>query len=288
MLEAGEPSPCFTYYYGMSYTDFKLTNVSANIVNEELVVKATVTNIGSCAGKEVVQVYMAAPDGLLEKPSKELKGYAKTDLLNPGQSQSLTIKTPIYWLTSYYEALNAWILDAGLYEFYVGTSVKQVNLAGTWNLPYMRVVKEDVGKIGFYNGREAPPVLSKYDSPAQQAAKLQRYVFPTPADPSSLVQPGTATALRGRYPGDHWMGAGQDDVPTDWVNWTNTTASLARNQADFTTRRITGGTIWQLIDVYNGARLGDANWDDALVFDVNGDGIVDLLDIAWIIATFIG
>jgi beta-glucosidase len=52
----------------------------------------------------------------LEKPAKELKGYAKTDELNPGQSQTITIQTPIYWLTSYSEDLGAWILDAGDYD----------------------------------------------------------------------------------------------------------------------------------------------------------------------------
>ncbi|MDR0380536.1 MAG: glycoside hydrolase family 3 C-terminal domain-containing protein [Oscillospiraceae bacterium] len=238
----------YEFGYGLSYTTFALSGLSAAVVGDELVATATVTNTGSRAGKEVVQVYMSAPDGTLEKPAKELKGYAKTDELAPGQSQTITIKTPVYWLTSYSEDLKAWILDAGAYDFYIGTSVKQVDLAGTWTLPALRVVEvADSPGAAPMNGREnlAFPVLSKFDDATTRTQKLEKFVFPT------AINPGTSRP--GHFPGEKSFVSNEEDFPEDWgTGWSNTTGDLARNQSDYRTRILPQGTPWQLIDVYNG------------------------------------
>jgi len=239
----------YEFGYGLSYTEFRVTNQSARIVGDELIATATVTNIGEYPGKEVIQVYMSAPDGLLEKPAKELKGFGKTDTLNPGQSQTLTIKTPLYWLASYETDMNAWILDAGTYNFYVGTSVKKVELAGSWNLAYMRVIEQLHARadVGPGNNYKDFPVLSKFMSEAEQAATLARYVVPVATNPANLVDLNGA-ALGPKYPGFTWDGHSQDEV--DWVNWV--AGPQAVNQADYRNRTIVG-RVYQLIDVYNGA-----------------------------------
>ncbi len=237
----------YEFGYGLSYTTFAISNVSASVVGDNLVATATVTNTGAYAGKEVVQVYMHAPDGTLEKPSKELKGYAKTDDLQPGQSQTVTITTPVKWLTSYSEKLEAWILDAGKYDFYVGTSVKQVSLAGSWTLPELRIVEQVKNRIQPQNGREklSFPVLSKFDNDETRAVKLAKFVFPT------AVNPGTSRLPH--FPGEKSFVSDAAAFPEDWgTSFSNTTEKLAQNQADYKTRTVVGDEPFKLIDVYNG------------------------------------
>lgn len=246
----------YEFGYGMSYTTFSLTGMSAKVVGDNLEAQVTVTNTGSVPGKEVVQLYMSAPDGTLEKPAKELKGYAKTDELNPGTSQTITISTPLYWLTSYSEDLEAWILDAGKYNFYMGTSVKQVDLAGSWTLDEMRVVEESAtGNAATEpkNGRKIDfPVLSKFDDAATRAQKLEKFVLPTAADPRTLINPTTESGYLGLYPGSKWFYTSQDEVPADWTDWSNSAGNFARNQDDFYDRRINSNTgARTLLDVYN-------------------------------------
>ncbi|MCC6095407.1 MAG: glycoside hydrolase family 3 C-terminal domain-containing protein, partial [Eubacterium sp.] len=87
-----------------------------------------VTNTGSCSGKEVVQLYYSAPQGLLGKPSRVLGAYQKTRLLQPGESQRVELVLPAARMSSYDDLgkvqKSAWVLEAGTYHFYVGTDVR--------------------------------------------------------------------------------------------------------------------------------------------------------------------
>ncbi len=95
-----------------------------------MTVTATVTNTGSVySGKEVVQVYFSAPDGALEKPYQELAAYAKTDELAPGESQTLTLSFPTADMSSYSEALAAYVMEAGEYVIRVGDSSRNTHIA---------------------------------------------------------------------------------------------------------------------------------------------------------------
>ena len=91
-------------------------------------VTAKVTNTGSVAGKEVVQVYCQAPQGKLGKAARTLTGFAKTALLAPGESQDVTIRFPVYTFASYDDtgavSKSAWVLEKGDYAFFVGKNVR--------------------------------------------------------------------------------------------------------------------------------------------------------------------
>ena len=86
----------------------------------------TVTNNGSVAGREVVELYVSAPAGGLEKPTRELKAFAKTRQLAPGESQVLTMKVSAYELASFNEATSAWETAAGPYTIGFGASATDI------------------------------------------------------------------------------------------------------------------------------------------------------------------
>ena len=81
---------------------------------------------GDVAGKEVAQVYVTAPKGRLEKPAQELKAFAKTRELAPGESQTLTMTIPVRMLASFDEVNSQWITEAGTYTFRVGASSRDI------------------------------------------------------------------------------------------------------------------------------------------------------------------
>ena len=84
--------PAYEFGYGLSYTTFSYGNLqlSSPTLNGKITATMTVTNIGKVAGKEVVQLYVSAPAAKMKKPAEELKAFAKTNLLPPGKSQTVT------------------------------------------------------------------------------------------------------------------------------------------------------------------------------------------------------
>ena len=115
----------YPFGYGLSYTSFKTEIQSAFIENDVINVKASVTNIGDVAGKEVVQLYISAPQGRLGKPSKELKAFAKTELLEPNQCSEIELNVDVNDIASYDEDKAAYILEEGIYSIYVGKNVRE-------------------------------------------------------------------------------------------------------------------------------------------------------------------
>ena len=117
----------YPFGFGLSYTTFSLSKPVVKAKGKQAVeVSITVKNTGSVAGKEVAQVYVQAPKGRLEKPAQELKAFAKTRELQPGESQTLTMTIPVRDLASFDEAGSQWLTEAGTYTFRIGTSSRDI------------------------------------------------------------------------------------------------------------------------------------------------------------------
>ncbi|MCF0173262.1 MAG: glycoside hydrolase family 3 C-terminal domain-containing protein [Bacteroidales bacterium] len=116
----------YPFGYGLGYTSFQCDEPEVIARKKSLKVYVNVTNIGSVAGREVVQLYVSAPRGSVEKPRQELKGYAKTPILAPGESCVVTMTVPFSLLASFNEPSFSWITDPGTYIFKVGTSSRDI------------------------------------------------------------------------------------------------------------------------------------------------------------------
>ena len=116
----------YPFGYGLSYTTFEYSNAAVKVNGDVVTVSITVKNTGKVAGKEIAQVYVAAPAGNIEKPSHELKGFAKTRELKPGEKQTLTIQIQKRELASFDEANSQWITEAGQYAFQIGASSRDI------------------------------------------------------------------------------------------------------------------------------------------------------------------
>lgn len=133
----------YPFGYGLSYTTFELSDITACTVAGNIMVAVKVTNTGKVAGKEVVQVYYGAPVGKLDKPAKELCGFAKTKELAPGESEVLTITFAVNDMASFDDigavAKSAYVLEKGTYNIYVGTDVRSASA-----IEFKYVLEEDV------------------------------------------------------------------------------------------------------------------------------------------------
>ena len=129
-------NPSYEFGYGLSYTTFNISDVSLSSKDFKgsITVKATVKNTGSLAGKQVVQLYLSAPTQVIDKPVQELKGFVKTGIINPGESQTVTFTLTAADLASFQTDKSAWIADAGEYKVKVGTSSRNTENAVTFSL----------------------------------------------------------------------------------------------------------------------------------------------------------
>lgn len=110
----------YPFGYGLSYTSFKYGKpVVSKDAQGNLTLTVEVKNTGKVAGKEVVQVYVSAPGKDMDKPARELKGFAKTRKLNPGESQTVSIAIPYESLASFNEKDSQWQVEAGTYTVMV-------------------------------------------------------------------------------------------------------------------------------------------------------------------------
>ena len=121
----------YPFGYGLSYTTFSYSKPKVKADKDGFAATITVTNTGKVAGREVVELYVATPAGGLEKPSRELKAFAKTKLLAPGESETLTMKVSAYELASFNEDHSAWETAAGTYEVLFASSVSDIRRTAT-------------------------------------------------------------------------------------------------------------------------------------------------------------
>ena len=122
----------YPFGYGLSYTTFSYSAPTFK-TNKDGGITATITikNTGKVAGREAAQMYVTAPAGGLDKPALELKAFAKTRELQPGESQTLTMSVNNYYLSSFNEATSAYETAAGKYTVRIGASVEDIRATGS-------------------------------------------------------------------------------------------------------------------------------------------------------------
>lgn len=122
----------YPFGFGLSYTSFDYGNMRVSEKNGIFTIKVDVKNTGDYAGRNVVELFVAAPDSKkANKPAKELRNFAKTRLLQPGENETVTMTVSTADLASFNEKLSAWKTDAGLYTFMICSSASDVEAKAT-------------------------------------------------------------------------------------------------------------------------------------------------------------
>lgn len=140
--------PAFPFGYGLSYTSFSYNNLkmSSTQMNGKITASITIQNTGKTAGKEVVQVYITAPGKTMDKPAIELKAFAKTKLLAPGEKQNLTFTLTAADLASFDPARSAWVAEPGEYQVKVGASSLNILQTAKFTLA-KEIITEKCNKV---------------------------------------------------------------------------------------------------------------------------------------------
>ena len=137
----------YPFGYGLSYTKFEMKGTYLGHEDGAAHLKVQVKNTGDCPGKEVVQIYVKAPQGRLGKPARVLAAFGKTRLLAPGESQELSFRIGDYTVASYDDSgvtghKSCYVLEAGAYEIYVGTNVRSAELTGSFVLDELAEIEK--------------------------------------------------------------------------------------------------------------------------------------------------
>ena len=137
--------PAYEFGYGLSYTNFSYNSVklSSSNFNNKITATVTITNTGKIAGKEVVEFYLSAPSKKMDKPSEELKGFAKTGLLQPGKSLTITFTLTPEDLASFDTNSSSWVAEAGKYTVKIGASSLDIKSSASFHLSKELIVEKD-------------------------------------------------------------------------------------------------------------------------------------------------
>ena len=129
--------PAYPFGYGLSYTEFDYSDLrqSATEFDDEITVTVTVSNTGATPGREVVQLYVSAPGEALHKPESELRAFAKTGLLQSGESETVTFTLSGRDLASFDTDRAAWIAEPGTYTVKIGASARAIRQQAVFDLP---------------------------------------------------------------------------------------------------------------------------------------------------------
>lgn len=127
----------YPFGFGLSYTEFDISAGIKEVTEDKVLVSVNVKNVGNCAGKEVVQVYVEAPQGVLGKPKRVLAGFAKSTNLEPLQSETMEIECHKTYFASYDDSgatnhKSCYVLESGKYNVYVGSDVRSAVHCGMW------------------------------------------------------------------------------------------------------------------------------------------------------------
>ena len=150
----------YEFGYGLSYTTFEYSGLklSSDKFSKEITASLSVKNTGKVAGKEVVEMYLSTPAKKLDKPESELKGFVKTRLLQPGESQVITFRITPDALASFDTELSSWVAETGNYTVKIGASSKDIRQTAPFALGKdLTVKKESVALIPAVKVNELKP-----------------------------------------------------------------------------------------------------------------------------------
>jgi len=127
----------YEFGYGISYSLFQYSgiNIDNPVFKDSIRISVNIKNTGRFTGKEVVQLYLSAPNLEIEKPVQELKAFTKTRLLQPGQSERISFMLDSRLLASFWSGINTWVADKGIYEIRIGSSSKDIRQTVSFSLP---------------------------------------------------------------------------------------------------------------------------------------------------------
>lgn len=126
----------YPFGFGLSYTSFEYGSAALDEQESQIVIELEVQNVGEKAGKEVVQLYVAAPDNGMDNPVKELKAFAKTSLLQPGEKTMVKLIVNKDDLASFDEVENAWVKTDGTYQLLIGSSSRDIRVSLNQDLEF--------------------------------------------------------------------------------------------------------------------------------------------------------
>jgi beta-glucosidase len=149
--------PAYEFGYGLSYTSFSYGEVILSSTRGRDALSVMVKNTGRVPGREVVQLYISAPNKKLKKPQSELKAFAKTKLLAPGETQMVSFPLTMRDFASYDPACSCWIAEAGSYMLNVGASSLDVRTSKKWEIVKDVIVEQSTVKLPLGNLKEIEP-----------------------------------------------------------------------------------------------------------------------------------
>ena len=135
----------YEFGYGLSYTDFEFSNIrlSTKKFAGRIAVSVDIKNTGDVPGREVVQIYVSAPSGKINKPLKELRAFGKTKLLAPGEKETVAFTLTDRGLASFCTEGSSWIMEPGQYTVLAGASSKDIRQSVSFTLKEEIIVKKE-------------------------------------------------------------------------------------------------------------------------------------------------
>ena len=189
----------FSFGHGLSYTSFDIRPEKPVLQVSDAALRLTlpvsVTNTGAMPGKEVVQVYVSAPAGRIEKPARVLTSFEKTTLLMPGATLDLTLETDAMDFASFDEESGSYVLEKGEYTVFCGNSLENARPAGGFTLAEEKVLRRvervNLPVEGFHRMTQSDPTVHE-DSKLVELSKRHAVAAPRPSYEPKTFTPNAA------------------------------------------------------------------------------------------------
>lgn len=205
-FKTADVTPTFPFGYGLSYTKFEIGTASVAADEKKVSVTVPVTNVGTCAGKEVIQLYVSKPSVKLDQPYQELAAFAKTSELKPSENEEVTLTFSLRDLAAYDEELASYVLEKGVYWLRIGNSSEDTVVCAGLKLDADVIVKEckticpgaDIPKFIPADGMEAQErdaQLKKTEAPVYElhAELSQTEKVTYSEEPTEILNKGTGS-----------------------------------------------------------------------------------------------